>query len=122
MNEKVKKVFKTIGVFLAGVAAALIGFFVRRRDVSDIRRGIDSTDEQLGRVGNGIGESEETSERIADLVTKGKGIASEIEHELRESSSTAGSIAESVDRQSVRIADSKRIIDDVKKRGKLKSE
>lgn len=122
MNEKLKNFFKALGVFLAGIVTATIGFFIGRRNVSNIRDRIDDIDEQLGTVGDGIAESEDISKRSSNIIKEGTGIVIELEDELRKSAESADALADSVERQSDRLAESKRIIDNVKKRGKFKPE
>ena len=122
MNEKLKNFFKALGVFLAGIVTATIGFFIGRRNVSNIRDRIDSIDEQLGTVRDGIAESEDISKRSSNIIKEGTGIVIELEDELRKSAESADALADSVERQSDRLAESKRIIDNVKKRGKFKPE
>ena len=122
MNEKLKNFFKALGVFLAGIATAIIGFFIGRRNVSNIRDRIDDIDEQLGTVRDGIAESEDISKRSANVIKEGTGIVTELEDELRKSAESADALADSVERQSDRLAESKRIVDNVKKRGKFKLE
>ena len=122
MNEKLKNFFKALGVFLAGIVTAIFGFFIGRRNVSNIRDRIDDIDEQLGTVGDGIAESEDISKRSSNIIKEGTGIVTELEDELRKSAESADALADSVERQSDRLAESKRIIDNVKKRGKFKPE
>lgn len=122
MNEKLKNFFKALGVFLAGIATAIVGFFIGRRNISNIRDRIDNIDEQLGTVGDGIAESEDISKRSSNIIKEGTGIVTELEDELRKSAESADALADSVERQSDRLAESKRIIDNVKKRGKFKPE
>lgn len=122
MNEKLKNFFKALGVFLAGIVTAIFGFFIGRRNVSNIRDRIDDIDEQLGTVGDGIAESEDISKRSSNIIKEGTGIVTELEDELRKSVESADALADSVERQSDRLAESKRIIDNVKKRGKFKPE
>lgn len=120
MNEKLKNFFKALGVFLAGIVTAIIGFFIGRRSISDIRDRIDDIDEQLGTVGDGIAKSEDISKRSSNIIKEGTEIVTELEDELRKSTESADALADSVERQSDRLAESKRIIDNVKKRGKFK--
>ena len=122
MNEKLKNFFKALGVFLAGIVTAIFGFFIGRRNVSNIRDRIDDIDEQFGTVGDGIAESEDISKRSSNIIKEGTGIVTELEDELRKSAESADALADSVERQSDRLAESKRIIDNVKKRGKFKPE
>ena len=122
MNEKLKNFFKALGVFLAGIVTAIFGFFIGRRNVSNIRDRIDDIDEQLGTVGDGIAESEDISKRSSNIIKEGTGIVTELENELRKSVESADALADSVERQSDRLAESKRIIDNIKKRGKFKPE
>ena len=122
MNEKLKNFFKALGVFLAGIVTAIFGFSIGRRNVSNIRDRIDDIDEQFGTVGDGIAESEDISKRSSNIIKEGTGIVTELEDELRKSAESADALADSVERQSDRLAESKRIIDNVKKRGKFKPE
>ena len=122
MNETLKNVFKGIGIFLLGLFTGLIGFFIRRRDVSNIRDRIDEIDGQLGSIGDGIGKSEAVSDRIADVTREGAQVVNDLENQLRQSRETADAFTESLARQSERVEESTRLLNSIKKRGKLKSE
>lgn len=122
MNEKLKGFLKTIGIFLAGLFTGLIGFFIRRRDVSNIRKRIDEIDGQLGSIGDGISKSETASDGIARLTDEGAGAVADLENQLRQSRETTDALTESLARQSERIRESSGIINSIKKRGVHKPE
>ncbi len=118
MDEK-KNIFKTIWAFIVGIATAITAFlFVRRRNISDNGNGVSNVREQSDRVGEGIREAERASENIAELIDSGTEAVKRTETELCNATNTANKLADSLNEQSERLRESKRIIDEVRARNR----
>lgn len=118
----VKDVLKGIGLFIFGAIAGFFGFFIRRRDISDIRRGIDEANDDIGRSSDSIDRAEDINRGTASIIEEGAGTVSKLEDELRGSIESADAIAGRIDEQSERLEEGKRILDRVKERGRSKHE
>ena len=116
-KEKIRNVFRTLFHAVSAVCTAICGYLlIRRWHVSDNGRGTDSVGNELDNAGTGIERAETAGTEIADLIAGAEADIIKLGAEQSESSATAGTIADSIDRQSGLIEDSKRILESVRKR------
>lgn len=116
-DEEKRSVWKKILGFIAGAVAGIIGFiFVRRSYISGNGNGADAVRKQLDDAGDGVEQSKGTLSKLADSIDESATVVSELDDSFDESAAVISRLDESIERSSDVVEDSRRILENIRKR------
>lgn len=116
-DEEKRSVWKKILGFIAGVVTGIIGFiFVRRSYISGNGNGADAVRKQLDDAGDGVEQSKGTLSKLAESVNESATVVSELDDSFDESAAVISRLDESIERSSDVVEDSRRILENIRKR------